>query len=130
MIILFKNLGWTSNWQESKRGLLFGVHTCRGRMYNQFGVQYKVGTTFLAPNIDHVPPAPTHSLTPHAPFLNWCTNSFQIIIYNAKYCLNVFHICMFGLMNSWFMYIWIKKTFLHQWKMKAQWIISNKNSTM
>jgi hypothetical protein len=129
MIILFKSLGWTSNWQESKEGLLFGVHTCKERVYNQFGVQYKVGTTFHAPHIDHVPLAPTQ---PHAPFLNWCTNSVQIIIYNAKYCLNVFldsYVWPHDLM-IYVHWIWIQKKFLHQWKMKAQWIISKTKSTM
>lgn len=131
MIILFKNLGWSSNWQESEGGLLFGVYECKGRMYNQFGVQYKVGTTFHAPHIDHVPPTcpPTHPPTPHAPFLNSCTNIFQIIIYNAKYCLKVFshsYVWPYDLMIH-VHGIWIQTKFLHQWKMKAQWIISKKN---
>jgi hypothetical protein len=39
-----------------------------------------------------------------------------------------FHIPMFGLMTSWFMYMELEfKQNLHQWKMKAQRIISKKN---
>jgi hypothetical protein len=128
-MIIFKNLGRISNWQESKWRLLFGVHTCRGRMYNEFGVQYMVGqhSMHLILTMSPLPP-PTHSPPMHpfwidAQIASKLSSTMQNIVWMF------FHIPMFGFMiyvNG----IWIQTKFLHQWNMKAQWIISKKKSTM
>jgi hypothetical protein len=67
MIILFKNLGWTSNWQESKGGLLFGVHVGGGCTIN-LGRNTRWGQHSMHLILTMFPPPPPTHSPPMHPF--------------------------------------------------------------